>query len=446
MRPNPIPTSLASTLAAAAALLLGACTVDKSGTTADAGNVPVTTPDGGDAGADDAGAGGDAGPAVLGPPAGVGLAVVATPADFSSTRISLVAANGTVVNEDCIHSQAGVGGGSSLTISGDVIMPSQPQRGNDLWIVDRGNAALLVLDPATCAVRRQMSVSTGFRSNPHDVVVLSDAKAYVPRFEKNLGMVDPTSNAAGDDVLVFHPGSGAVLGRIALSAYAAPVDGATIQARPDRAVIAAGKVFVTLASQDARFATTGEGRIVVIDPATDAVTATIALTGLESCSGMDVLPGGQTLYVACSGAFGPDQPVHSGVALIDLSADPPAVARVISAEALNGQPINFLWVAAASATNVFAGVLGSFDPVLSDWIFGFDPGTGRATEVTSADAYNFGRAVVGGGRLYVSDGTPARPRVRVFDVSAGGADPPPLYTSVDFDPAAQLLPREVAWY
>jgi hypothetical protein len=374
----------------------------------------------------------------------VGLAVLATPSDYSSTRVSLVSSAGALTREDCIDSGTNLGPGSSLTLSGDVTLPSQPQRGSDLWVVDRGNAALLVLDPATCAVRRQMSVSTGFRANPHDVVVVSDSLAYVPRFEKNLAPANPM--AAGDDVLMMNPTTGDLLGRIDLSSYAAPVAGATIQARPDRAVIAAGKLFVTLGSQDASFSSTGEGRVVVIDPATSQVTASIAISGLEGCSAMAVLPSGQTLYVACAGAFGADQALHSGVALVDLTANPPVVSRVVGAQLLGGQPINFSWVSVLAPTKVFTGTLGNFDPVVPDAVFAFDPTNGQAVQAGMAAAYDLGRSTAGGTHLYVADGTATAPRIRILDVSGGATVAPPETGSVAFDPAKRLLPREVAWY
>jgi len=437
MRPT-LPCIFMITCAALAA----ACSVDASGTSMpDTGTTPIDAPDGG-AGDGAPASDGAAGPDGLAPSAARGLAVLATPADFSSTRVSILGADGALVTEDCIHSEVGSGGGSSLTLSTDVTLPSQPQRGGELWVVDRGNVALLVLDPATCGVRRQLSVSTGFRANPHDVVVLSETKAYVTRYEKNLSVTDPASTSGGDDILVVNPATGAVTGRIPLASYAAPVDGATIQARPDRAVIAAGKVFVTLGSQDAHFAATGEGRVVVIDPATDQVTASLALTGLSSCSEMDVRPSEATLYVAC----GLDNLVQSGVALIDLSVDPPAVKRVVAAQVLGSQPLNFSWVAAVSPARVLVGTFGSFAPAVSDAVFAFDPGTGRAVSLASADAYNLGRASAGGGRLFVPDATAARPRILIFDVSGASLDPPPQPQSLDFDPAKRLLPREVAWF
>ena len=138
-------------------------------------------------------------------------------------------------------------------------------------------------------------------------MILGDGKAYVTRYEKNLApTADPTTS--GDDVLIVDPRGGTVQGHIDLAPYAAQVSGATIQARPDRAMIAAGKVVVSLNDLSGDFSTYGEGRVVVIDPATDQVVQSVALTGLKNCEGMDYLAPAKLLLVVCGGSFGvPDQ-------------------------------------------------------------------------------------------------------------------------------------------
>ncbi|HTA19013.1 MAG TPA: hypothetical protein VK989_06955, partial [Polyangia bacterium] len=193
---------------------------------------------------------------------GVGLAVIDS--DYASTSISIVGASGALVKDDCINSGTQAAGKLSLTLSGDVVLPSQPQLGGDLWLVDRKNDALTVVTPPTCAVSAQIAVGTGFQSDPHDVAVLSDTKLYVTRYNTNVA--PPNVTATGDDVLIVNRTTGTVTGRIGLTTYAAPVTGFTIEAQPDRMVIAGSKVYVTLGSQDANFMAAGEGRVVVIDP------------------------------------------------------------------------------------------------------------------------------------------------------------------------------------
>jgi hypothetical protein len=264
--------------------------------------------DGGGAGADGSSDGpvtGDGGtPPVLAPPPLTGLAVINDNYTAMASSLSVLGAAGGVTHADCLDSATGGGGTGSSALSSDVTLPSQPQRGGDIVVIDRGHTALTFVDPATCAVDRQISVAGGFpRANPHDVVIISDTKAYVTRYEKNL--VATTPAATGDDVLIIDPRDGSALGRIDLASYAAQVSGsgATVQARPDRAVIAAGKVVVTLNNQDANFAVFGEGRLVVIDPATDAVLEALPLTGLTDCEALAVVPGSPTVLVTCGGAY-----------------------------------------------------------------------------------------------------------------------------------------------
>jgi hypothetical protein len=376
---------------------------------------------------------------------GAGLAVVDS--DFVSTSISIVGAAGTLVKDDCINSGTQSAGKLSFTLSGDVVLPSQPQRGGDLWLVDRANAALTIVTPPTCAVVGQVSVGTGFHSNPHDVTVISDTKLYVTRYNTNVAPAD--AMATGDDVLILNRATGAVTGRIALTAYAAPVATFVIEAQPDRMVIAGGKVYVTLGSQDAKFMAAGEGRIVVIDPATDTVTGTIALTGLKGCSAIQDVPALSSLFVSCGGSFSDaDQAAASGVAQIDLSTATPTV-HVTKASVVGGQPVNFSWIGVLSATQAFAGTLGSFPvgttPGTMDALYLFNPTAGTATPVSlSAGPFDLGGATVGPALLFVPDAKMNRPVIHVFDVPATGA--PTERTPFTPDPSQGLPPRQIAWY
>ena len=55
---------------------------------------------------------------------------------------------------------------------------------------------------------------------------------------------------------------------------------------------------------DASFSIYGDGAVVVIDPATDKMVASVSLPGLTDCEGMDFVPASHRLLVACGGAFG----------------------------------------------------------------------------------------------------------------------------------------------
>ena len=197
--------------------------------------------------------------------------------DFASTSVSLINTQAGLVRADCVHSTTT--GSGAKTISGDVVLPSQPQRGGQVVLVDRGNIALTFVNPTTCAFDHQISVKGGFdKANPHDVVIVSDSKAYVTRYGKN---ATPGSRIEdGDDVLMVDPRT-ARRGRIDLSAYATTDN----PAAPDRAIIAAGKVVVTLNRWNADFYTYAKGSVVIIDPETDRVIQNLPLGDLKTAKG-----------------------------------------------------------------------------------------------------------------------------------------------------------------
>jgi hypothetical protein len=361
--------------------------------------------------------------------------------DFASTSVSLIDTQGALVRADCIHSTTT--GTGSKTISGDVVLPSQPQRGGKIVLVDRGNTALTFVDPTTCAVDRQFSVKGGFEmANPHDVVIVDDHKAYVTRYAKNAAPADPM--AAGDDLLILDPRDGAVSGRIDLSAYAST----DFPASPDRAILAAGKVVVTLNRWDAATYGYGDASVVIVDPTTDQVVQSLALPGMKNCEGLDYADTTKTVLVACGGSFTTEQAQESGVAVIDMSSSPAQVARMISGTTFPTPPVTFLWVmalpTASGANRAFTATLGSLSPDVPDNLYAFDFVSGAPTSFGMATPYNLGRPAGGSGRLLVPDADMAMPRVHVYDVSGAGA--PIEGTAFMADTVNGLPPREIAWY
>ena len=423
---------LAFAMLSLAVALLGAACSDS----------PKATGSGGAGGAGAAGAGGGAGTAVAAP-APAGFAVLNT--DFSATSVSLLNTNGELVKADCIHTTLVNG---TATVSGDVSLPSQPQRGGQLVLIDRGNTALTFIKPEDCSVARQISVKGGFnRPNPHDVVILADDKAYVTRFEKNLDSTEPTT--AGDDLLIIDPRDGTVTGHIDLSPYAVAVADTTIQARPDRALIAGGKVVVSLNEADAKFYAYGEGHLVVVDPATDAVTQDLALTGFKGCEGMTYLADTKLLLVVCGGSFGADPAADSGIALVDLSGDTAVLTKTISAAAFDDHAASFQAISATVAggtRRAFINAFGAFASTGSDAVpdgaYVVDLDSGAATRFASSTAYDLGAAALLGTTLLLPDGSKTMPRLRLFDVSAAPTETGAFVT----DATSGLPPRSVAAY
>ncbi len=378
---------------------------------------------------------------VLAPPTPVGL--VALNSDFSSTSLSILSASGGLARGNCVHSMT-VSGSSTSTISGDVVLPSQPQLGGDVVLVDRHNGELTFVDPTACTIARQVGVPGGATTNPHDVVIVGNSKAYVTRYQANLTAT--TAALMGNDVAIIDPTTGAFVSRINLDAYASTVTGATILARPDRALIADGKVVVSLNEIDASYVTYGEGKIVVIDPATDTLVASVTLKGLYDCEGMSYVAATKTLLVACGGPYGDeDQPLKSGIAVVDLGASPPSLSRTIAGVAFGDQPVNFGWVLAAptssGGTRAFAG---TNDPnfVMPDALYVFDYLIGTTTQIATSDPYTIGFPASTGSLLFVPESTFTSPKIQLFNITGT----PQATTGFSSDPTNGLPPQEVAWY
>lgn len=216
------------------------------------------------------------------PSAPTGVVVVNSDNQLSSS-VSLLDHDGNLLpdGDGCLHSGSGTAS-LAQTLTGDVVLPTQILAGGPLPIIDRGNNAIVWLDAATCGVLGQLSVATGFKSNPHDLVALSASRAYVIRQDAN---AKPTAMPGdfdeGNDILIVDPGQLAITGRIDLLPYAPA--GTSILPRADRAVLAEGKVFVSLNAISADYADYGFGRVLVIDPGTDQVTGFVDLPGLKNC-------------------------------------------------------------------------------------------------------------------------------------------------------------------
>jgi len=320
-------------------------------------------------------------PAPAHPGPATGLAVINS--DYSTTSLSLLDMTGSLVRADCVDSATGANGSATKTISGDAVLPSQPQLGGGVVIIDRGNTALTFVDPIGCAIVRQIPVP-GVKTNPHDVVVLADDKAYVTRYDRNLAATDP--RLAGNDIAVIDPTTGAQAGRIDLDAYASPVAGTTVLARPDRALLVDGQVIVSLNEIDQTFKTYGEGKLVVIDPTSDTVSAAVALAGLANCGGMTYVDEQKVLLVACGGPFA-GSTAPSGIAVVDLGVAPPVLARVIPAAAFDGRPLGTGWVLerppSDGETRAFA-VTNDPKDVDPDALFQFDYVAGTTSPVATS--------------------------------------------------------------
>jgi hypothetical protein len=398
----------------------------------DDGQAATVVPPAADAGAPDASA-----PAGL---AGPALAIVAS--DHKSTSVSLYMPGAAAITRERCLDSGSTAPMLSAALSGDVVLPSQPQPNHQLVLIDRKSGALTWLDPATCTVLRQVNV--GAWSNPQDIVTVG-AKSYVTRYNAN-----PGNMAEGSDVLVIDAATGTTLKAIDLrpSASESLTPGKTILPFPTRAVQLGGLVYVVLNDLSPDFDAAGMGRVVVIDPATDAVTGAIDLPGLANCGGLAVTPGQPAgLAVACGGPFsdGPKQIDSAGVAWItDPTAMGPLVTSV-KAPAFT-RPVSGFDVLVQSRGQLFTVVAGDFMGPAKDalWSFSMD-------DPMPAKVFEAGESFVlsafldrDGGKLYALDATKTDPRVRVFTLAAGAA--PTKSAEFAASPVTGLPPQQMAWY
>jgi hypothetical protein len=362
---------------------------------------------------------------------GVGLVVVH--GDYKTSLISLVdPATGTLTHDDCLDSGSKPAG-LTTTLSGDVVVPSQAQPGNQVLLIDRQNATLTWVAPATCTVSRQLNVGEGKNVNPQDVIGVSASKAYVTRYNK-----------VASDLLVIDPSAGTLGKHIDLLPSAPLAGGQAVLPNPSRGVISGGKVYVLLTALSEDTKVGANGRIVVIDPASDTVTSTIDLPGVKNCGSISAVGG--ALVVSCGGLFGDaNMLADSGVAVVDPRLAPPSV-KVVGAKDIAGRALSPFDVAARSASLAFAISGGDFSGTPPDELWAFDfVGSAPKKLFSASAAFTLSGLLVDrrAQKLFVADANMMTPRLHVFDLSP--VDGPVLQTSL-VTAAGGLPPRYVGWY
>jgi len=348
----------------------------------------------------------------------VGLVVVNT--DYKSTAVSLLDSKATTVIADAVLTSGSQVSGLSKALSGDVVLAGSVAPDHTIVLIDRyPNSALTFLDGATGAFKAQLSVGSGFISNPQDVVWLSEDKAYVPRFETNATpSIDMADFDEGDDLLIIDPKAQKVTGRIDLSSNAESSTG-KVQARPSRAAIVGAEVWVTLASIDATFQKAGHGRIVRVDPGTNTVIGVIDIQVAKNCTTIEHAPELQMVLVACSGTFsaGADQWKESAIVGIDYAIpnQPPSITFVLPGSSVGNAPFQ----AVLAVVDAFGAVAVSGDGVGPDKLWRFSPkdpaGFEKLGEGASAFSVTAAWADKADKRAIFTDGSQGK--LRVFSLA-----------------------------
>ncbi len=362
-----------------------------------------------------------------GGPTGATQGVVVVHSDYKTSLVSLVdPATSTVTRDDCIDS----GSKPALlttTLSGDVVVPTQPQPGGDLLLIDRQNSTLTWVSPKSCEVLRQVNVGEGKMVNPQDVIPASASKAYVSRYA-----------AEASDLAVIDLNTGAITGHIDLK----PQAPAGFLANPSRGVLVGGKVYVVLTALSDDSKRGGPGRVALVDPSTDTVTSVIELSALKNCGSIAVVD--KALVIACGGVYGdPNQTDDSGVAWIDPTVNPPEV-KIVPAKTI-GRALSPFDVAAVSSSLAFTISGGDFSGTPPDQLWAVDFAGAPRKLLDAQAAFTLSGLLLDAahGKLFVAEGDAKTPKVHILDLSNPAMIT--LQTSLTTN-AGGLPPRYVSWY
>jgi hypothetical protein len=289
------------------------------------------------------------------------------------------------------------------TIHSDSVVHYDSDRGIPFVIARMGGSYVDVLDPqdgfdivGEYTVKDTDAVDT----NPQDMEVVSDDKAYVSR----LGTAD---------LLVVHPTDGTVIDTIDLSSYA-DEDGNPEAARMHQLD---GKIYLALQRTDSMtWLTTDYSSILVIDAETGAVEEEIETTAKNPSAEIRYNASMDKLVIVESGDFGV---LEGGIEFLDPS-DNSVSGLVITEEELGGD-VDDAVVVSATKGYAIVGVITDWDNFIGETsLVSFNPSTGKKLgNVAVSDNWDYNAIELNpdGTELWLADRAMTNPGIRIFDVA-----------------------------
>ncbi len=282
----------------------------------------------------------------------------------------------------------------------DAVCRYDPVSGR-VYIVSRlGADAVEVLDPQsdfdmTC------EYSMGSGSNPQDIVVVSQARAYVPLYDR--GYLQAVCNPSGETGTPW-------LDSIDISTFD------TGDAVPEAAWAAAagGTVYVALQRLENLQVPVDYSSVLALDASTGVVLEEIRLHGINPFGKMrysDVL---HRIVIPTTGRFGI---FDAGVEYIDPSDN--SLSGFVITEAELGGDVNDAVIQSPKKGYAVISV-GDAGPSMHTSVVSFNPSTGKKMKVllvSDGYDYSFCELTPDGGQLWVTDRTPTAPGIRIFDTS-----------------------------
>jgi len=265
--------------------------------------------------------------------------------DFLSSAVALVDPTGTELRAPVLIHSGSRPPQLQTALSGDVVLPTVPPPDGAVLLIDRyPNSVLTFVNPSSAAVERQVSVATGFASNPHDVIVQADGRLLVTRYEPNPTPERLDGLDLGDDVLVL-TAAGEPESRFGLTGD----DG--FPARPDRLLeVSPGRYWVSLGRISVGWGEYRSGQVAVLEwmPTDKRLHARdrLDLAPYKNCGAM--AQSSSHVAVSCTGGWRPKvagfDRSGSGVVVLDkfgatvamLSAEDARLNSVVSAAVVFG--------------------------------------------------------------------------------------------------------------
>jgi len=287
--------------------------------------------------------------------------------------------------------------------------------GSKVYVVNRYTFDNIQALDAANGFQTVIQFSVGNGSNPQDIAVVSDSKAYVSRFQnKSLWVGDPQSGNLSKE--------------IDLSAYA-DADGIPEAAKM---VLVGNRLFVALQRLDSQnyYVPTDKSSLVVINADTDAAVTVIDLAKTNPVTNLIYNKGDGKIYIGCAGAFQsfgyttPDGGVET--ISVDTATDTYTANGTVIDEATLGGDISAL--AIVSSTQAYALVS---DASFNNYVVRFNPETGlKEATLYTTSAYVPDMAMDGSGYLYLADRTLTNPGVRVWDTATDQPVGGPIWTGL----------------
>lgn len=290
-----------------------------------------------------------------------------------------------------------------------------------VYIVNRyGRDNIQILDPLN-QLATISEISMGSSSNPQDIIVVGEDKAYVTRFGSN-------------ELWIINPALGAKTGAIDLSGYAPTVNNGI----PDMAMMYYSTdsklLFVSLQRLAPDWSPTEYSSVIVINTVNDQVVKEIKLswddngtpvyaknpyTNFRYVSKDNWQPNTEDnndhLFLSCVGACGYKYQADGGIIAVDMVDLHCENGFIITESSINSEIMDFV---VKSKTEAYAV---TSDINYNSTFIKFNPQTGTITSVLKTNGDNNGTlwslALHSSGKLFMCDRYALNPGVRIYDTN-----------------------------